>query len=821
MQELFAVAGIAIGVALLFASQVANTSLNGSVQRLTNGIVGQMRFQLSSRDNSGFDAHFLSRVQALSGVQVAVPVLEQHANIIGPAGAQSVDLIGTDPRFARVGGRLVRGIGTVQLGRARVVVLPAPVAEKIGVSSLRAVKLEIGATTVTALLVPELLADDADALDQSPIALAPLRTVQQLTGMNGRLTSIFVRPKVRRDQQVRAELARLAADSLNLRPANFNAALFSRAAGPVNQSTGLFSALSALVGFLFAFNALLLTAPQRRGLIEDLRLDGYTRRMIVEVLLLDALVLGTLASAFGLLLGELLSTVLFNSNPGYLSFAFPIGAQRIVTWWSVAASVTGGMLAACVGVLAPLRAELSVRLPRFFRASSNAVTAHIRWRLTGALICLALTTYILLAAPQAAIVGVISLTAALLLCLPTLLDLAIALFARLQRLAMGAAYYLAIIELRARSNAPRTIAIAATGAIAVFGSVAIQGARANLQRGLDDSARGIDSPADIWVTPAGAANSFATTPFPDLASRTLAKLPGVATLRLYRGSFLDWGDRRIWVVAPPRANAQLIASSQLARGDMAVTTARLRGHGWAVLSKAIAAEHHLHIGETFTLPSSRPRSFRVAALSTNLGWPPGAIVMNAEDYAKAWADNDPSAYQIGVATGVSPTLVRQEVRRALGSSSGLRVETSSERQRLHFAQAAQGLSRLSQIRTLVLVAAVLAMAAAMGAMIWQRRVRLADMKVDGFNRSVLWRALLWESVILLGTGCSVGAVFGLYGQLLLSKALAVVSGFPVVGSTEAPDALGSFVLITAVAVAIVAVPGYLAARVRAQVGLQD
>ncbi len=54
--------------------------------------------------------------------------------------------------------------------------------------------------------------------------------------------------------------------------------------------------------------------------------------MIVEVLLLDALVLGVLASVLGLLLGELISVALFNSNPGYLSFAFPIGAQRIVTW---------------------------------------------------------------------------------------------------------------------------------------------------------------------------------------------------------------------------------------------------------------------------------------------------------------------------------------------------------------------------------------------------------------------------------------------------------------------------------------------------------
>jgi putative ABC transport system permease protein len=121
----------------------------------------------------------------------------------------------------------------------------------------------------------------------------------------------------------------------------------------------------------------------------------------------------------------------------------------------------------------------------------------------------------------------------------------------------------------------------------------------------------------------------------------------------------------------------------------------------------------------------------------------------------------------------------------------------------------------------VLIAAVLAMAAAMGAMIWQRRARLADMKVDGFSRLLLWRALLWESAILLGVGCALGAVFGLYGQLLLGRALSDVNGFPVIETTPLPSALGSFALITAVAVAIVAVPGYFAARVRPTIALPD
>ncbi|HTZ87813.1 MAG TPA: FtsX-like permease family protein [Solirubrobacteraceae bacterium] len=818
-QELFAVLGIAIGVALLFASQVANTSLDSSVQRLSTGIVGDMRFQISARDSHGFDESLLREVARVPGVQVVAPVFEQNANVVGPTGERSVDVVGTDPRLARLGGSIARHLNDLRLGGARVFTMPAAIAQDIGVASIRSVLVQIGSRQTRVLLVPQLLVGSTASLGQSPIALAPLRTVQGLAGTPGRLTSIYVRSPPRLDRSVLAALRRIAAGRLNVGHADMTTTLFRRAAGPVDQSTGLFSALSALVGFLFAFNALMLTVPQRRSLIEDLRLDGYTRRMIVQVLSLDAIVLGVIASALGLLLGEVLSVALFNSSPGYLSFAFPIGAERVVTWRSVAFAVLGGMIAATAGVLLPLQAAIAERP---VRSTPLRVSARRRARLllpaAGAFF--AGTTVILLAAPQAAIVGVVSLTAALLLCLPTLLDFAVRVGGRLQRRLAGAASYLALIELRSRTHRARSLAIAATGAIAVFGSVSIQGARGNLQRGLEASTRGTDSRAGLWVLPRGKANALVTTPFSDVDRARLGRLPGVRTVQLYRGSFLDWGTRRIWVLAQPQADLHPISSIQLVKGDLRVTNARLHAGGWLVLSQAVAAEHHLHIGESFTLPTTVPTRFRLAALSTNLGWPTGALIMNASDYARAWGDQDPSAYQLELSPGASLVAVKREAEGVVGGL-GMRVETAAQRERLHYAQAAQGLSRLTQIRTLVVIAAVLAMAAAMGAMIWQRRVRLADMKVDGFSRAVLWRALLWESTILLGTGCALGAIFGLYGQLLLTRALSVVTGFPVIESTPLLAAVGSFALITAVAVLIVAAPGYVAARVRPTVGMPE
>ena len=298
---------------------------------------------------------------------------------------------------------------------------------------------------------------------------------------------------------------------------------------------------------------------------------------------------------------------------------------------------------------------------------------------------------------------------------------------------------------------------------------------------------------------------------------------------LYRSGLLNYGERRVLVIAPPRQATPLLPVGQIVQGNAAQATERVRGGGWLVLSQALASEQHLQIGQAFTLPSPNPMTFRVAALSTNVGWAAGAIIMNATDYARAWASKDASAYSVLLAPGVPPTQAAHEIERALGGGwkggreidSGLAVQTTRQHTTRQIALSRQALARLTQIATLILIVAILAMAAAMGAMIWQRRPRLAKLKLEGLPRTQLWHTILLESLILLAVGCVTGAIFGLYGQQLADRALANAVNFPVVYSITMLTALESLAIVTATALAILALPGYLAASVSAALALQD
>src|SRR5271166_5309542 len=81
-QDVLAIVGIAVGVALLFASQVASQSLDGSVRQLTRQLVGGTQYQLDARGPEGFPESIAREAGALPGVTAALPLLEQPAVVI-------------------------------------------------------------------------------------------------------------------------------------------------------------------------------------------------------------------------------------------------------------------------------------------------------------------------------------------------------------------------------------------------------------------------------------------------------------------------------------------------------------------------------------------------------------------------------------------------------------------------------------------------------------------------------------------------------------------------------------------------------------------
>ncbi len=180
-----------------------------------------------------------------------------------------------------------------------------------------------------------------------------------------------------------------------------------------------------------------------------------------------------------------------------------------------------------------------------------------------------------------------------------------------------------VSELRAVTT--RSVALAGIAALAVYGSVAIGGARTDLIHGLDASFNQYLGTAQLWVTTGG--NDLTTNAFvAGGAIEAIERSAGVASVRVYQGGYLDVGRRRLWIIARPSTDPVMIPESQILTGSQAHATRLLRQGGWAAISGAFAHEHRLVVGSAFTLPTPAGGArLRVAAITTNLGWSPGAI----------------------------------------------------------------------------------------------------------------------------------------------------------------------------------------------------
>jgi putative ABC transport system permease protein len=830
-QELLAGVGIAAAVALVFAAGIAQGSIVESTRQVLRAVIGPADLQLRARGPEGFPQALLGEVEAIPGVVQAAPLLERNIQARGSGNHYaSVYVAGTDTSLGVLDG----------LGRTLPLAAYKPGTIALSAASARALGIRTGAPAAQehVMLRVDGVAHDVPVsavlgeetvgvLARAHLAVMPLATMQALLGERGRVSRILVHTAPGRVASVRVALAHLAAGRLAVSSSEQDIDELRQALHPAGQASTLFAVIGALLGFLFAFNAILMTVPERRQAIADLRLAGTRRSTVLQLHLFQALCLGVAATTVGLGAGYLLSLWGLHQSTGYLAEAFALDGGTVVPLGVLALAAGGGVLVTCAASSLPL---LDLRRSQpldavYIRESVPGNGPTGRWpaqfaQVALALLVLASTLYATVR--SAALLATVALALATVLVIPSAFGLVLrgarAVSERAPRLST-----LAIAIGGVRGTTLRSIALAATGAVALFGSVALGGARSDLLSGIRVFAHSYAADAPVWVSEPQdnqATGAFATGTLPT----RLERLPGVARVRIFRGSFLTLGRHRVWVIARPPGAARSVLSQETIGGPSAIARAqrRLAQSGWIVVSEQIAAAQGVRVGGRIALPTpAGTRRFRVAALTSNLAWSPGVVFMSTADYARAWDTQRASALAVFPVSGASTATLIAEVRRALGPSSGLEVVSAATREAQIDTLTAEGLGQLGEIAMLLVLAAILALAAALASSINQRRRALAELRLAGARPSRLRRILLVEAGVMLSAGCVTGALAGVYGQFVIDAYLRSVTGFPVAAAGTSARPLAIFVLVLAATLFATAIPAWLASRVSPTLALAE
>lgn len=312
-QLVLAVLGIALGVTMVVAVDLANQGASRAFERSAEALTGTTTHQVLAGP-SGLSEDWYARLRRSGRITTLAPVVEGEARLPADGGRVwrilGVDVLaesGLRPTMAEIGTGADLGGWLSQPGR---VALLGSELDAFGLSPGDRLPVEIlgqrHALRIHARLEPE-RALDAEGLRQ--VLVVDLATAQELLDRIGRIDRLDV---VMPDMESVAWLeSQLPGDAQLVVAASRNAALLEMSRAFQLNLTA-FSLLALMVGAFLIYNTMAFSVVQRRPLFARLRALGVGRGQLFRLVLGEALLLGLLGTVAGLMLGYALSTLLLD-----------------------------------------------------------------------------------------------------------------------------------------------------------------------------------------------------------------------------------------------------------------------------------------------------------------------------------------------------------------------------------------------------------------------------------------------------------------------------------------------------------------------------
>ncbi len=310
IQSLLLILGIALGVAMIVAIDLANSSARQAFVLSTDTIVGKATHQIiAAPDNLPTDIYRQLRVDL--GLTKVAPTVTGLV-LLQEADELPLQLLGIDP-FAELPFRSYLGDGNGGLSFAALqsllvepdtILLTENLGQRYNLTPGDTLTLLTGGHPKTVKLIGLLQPDDdvsQQALDG--LILSDISTAQEVLGLLGQISAIDLI---------------LAADTnpqpiLDLLPANAHLQPAALRNKTLNQMTAAFelnlsalSLLALIVGMFLIYNTISFSVVQRRPILGALRCLGVTRREIFGLVLTEAIVLSAIGALIGLGLGIIL-----------------------------------------------------------------------------------------------------------------------------------------------------------------------------------------------------------------------------------------------------------------------------------------------------------------------------------------------------------------------------------------------------------------------------------------------------------------------------------------------------------------------------------
>ncbi len=780
-QTFMALAGICLGVAAVVSIGIVNKSVLKSFEDSINKVTGRAALSITA-GQSGFPEAILERVQKVSGVEYAVPVIDTHG-FLQDAKERSLMIMGIDS----LQDNQIRDYSLTDensdipdpllfLAKPDSILITREMAEREGIKIDQTIRIEtvsgVRPFRVRGLLKPE---GPASALGGS-IAIMDVYAAQMAFGKEGRIDRIDVSLQPGMSiETVKKNIEAAIPEGYRIDTPEGRTKQIEIMLGTFQKNVNLGSYMAVFVGMYLIYNAVSIAVVHRRREIGILRAVGTGRGQIVKLFLGETFVLAVIGSALGVGFGVLLAKSLVNVFGQVVSEVFMRTSVTdiSVSWSSLFAGFISGVITSLIAALfpalssariTPISAIRSVPYSEdgFFTSKRIAIGSILGISLSLVLLLL----YKMVPSPRLHNINMIFLSMLLLLlgaslATPFALRTFLKFFHRWFSKHLGTAGRLAGLNLQKNITRNSVAAAAVLYGISVFvmTSTFMYSTKQVMLDYMDAVVK-----AEILVT-AGhplASQGANNIPMPLSMREEIGAVPGVRSVDPYRRIFINFqGKQILLMVLDIRARMDYCTIWTVSGREDDIREKLPVGDAVAV-NEGIAAKYGVKPGDIVTLPTPNgPVPFTVAAVVVEYTSDAGSILVDLNTYRKHWGEQLADNYSVRLLPGADFNTVKKEIQDRFGQDRQLFVLSGTEYKNEIRKLLDQIFIVDHMLNIVTLMIASLGIIITLLASVLERTREIGVLRSIGMLKKQVSRVVILESMLLGLVGGGLGVASGL------------------------------------------------------------
>ena len=752
------VLGVALGVAVVVAIDLANTSAGRAFELSTETVAGRATHQVVGAAG-GLDADVYRRLRVEAGYEKAAPVVQGY----GAAEGRTFQVLGVDP-FAEapfrpyVGQGTGGGAGSLDLAAfmadTATTLMARPTAEALGLATGDTLHLRVAGAPqplrIAGFLDPE---GERSRRALESLLVMDVATAQRILGAEGQLSRIDLIVPEEGAEQTLAQIRAAVPEGAEVRRSEARTQTVEQMTRAFKLNLTALSLLALIVGAFLIYNTMTFSVVQRRPLIGRLRALGVTRREIFALVLGEAGLIGLAGTALGLLLGIVLArglVLLITQTINDLYFVLTVRELTIAPLTLLKGAALG-LGTTLLAALAPAREATNAPVSTVLQRSAQESGARrLVPRLAAAGVTVAGAGLVLLWLPGRSIWLGYGALFCVLMAAALLTPAAVVGLARVLRPLMGKLFGVlgrmaargiaTTLSRTAVAIAALMVAVAATVGVGVM----VDSFRQTVVVWLEHSLQ-----ADVYVQP------------PSLVFRrseaTLA--PGVAErLRQVEGVEGAYSVRRVNVGSPEGPTDLVAIASGANTPDVYRFKAGAPGRVWPRFSEenaVIVSEPYnyrtgLGVGDTLRLETDRGlRPFAIGAVYYDYGSDLGVVVMSRPTYERFYDDRALSGVAFTAASGVPVDTLAARLRTAAADGpQEVLVQSTRALREASLKVFDRTFTITAVLRLLAIIVAFIGVLSALMALALERARELAVLRAGGMTPGQVWRYVTLQTGVM-------------------------------------------------------------------------